>query len=826
MVVLLSKSQSQSPRTQNTNQQTTSRFRLNRQSSTVELIGVFKRLLQQWDEVKLIKLEDNTTVRVPDPANELQADYTYRFHGKWHTHPKYGKQFKAESFAGDAPITRRGVIAFLSTECDHIGQATATRIWDKFGEKSITILRDTPEQISDAGILTLEQAFEAAECIKFQGDTQKTKVDLLGLFKGYGLGERAIQDALRIWGAKAATIAKQDPFKLMVEHVSGAGFKRCDQLYRDLGLPLNRLKRQMLKFWYELQTDSNGHTWFSWEKARDVNPQAIELGLRAKWLVKKVDETGRKWITESRKAAAESALASHLMRLASWTVKTGDQSRTNWPDTATIDNISDHQREELNKALSMPVAILAGSPGTGKTHCAAAIIKQLQKIAKVFVCAPTGKAAVRVQETLQNAGAFIQATTIHKLCRIQLSEDVADFASPDVSEGIDGFVVVDETSMVDVPLMAKLLSCCRTGTHILFLGDPYQLPPVGHGAPLRDMLKSEVVGKGELTEIRRNVGAIVVACKDIKEGKPFTTCKKYDPDTGENLRLIESVDADDTVAGVLKLHEIVARKDFHPVWDTQVLVAVNTKGPCSRVKLNKLLQDQLNPEGYTIEKHPFRVGDKVICLKNNKARVVKLKRSEHDDGTFEPLPDPRIATNYQDEVSCSTDTGNGTSNAPLPPTDEVYIANGELGKVIAVSRNQTIASFESPRRMVRILHGTVKSEQIAAEEKGTDANVTATDEPLEEKEPETGSDTLHYDLGYAITTHKSQGSESPCVIVVLDPLSKMICTREHLYTSISRAKKLCLLVGQRKVADEFCRKVALGRRQTHLASLLKSASAM
>lgn len=785
-------------------------FQFRTSDQPIEVVGVFVRLLQKWDDVKLIRLEDDTVIKVPDPNDELKADQTYRFHGKWTEHHKFGKQFRAESFAGDTPITKRGTIHYLAENCDNIGQATATKIWNAFGDKSCEVVRDNPEKLVEAGILDLEKAQEAAAGLKFHTNSQRTKIDLLGLFKGYGLGEKAIQGALLEWGARAGEVVRRDPFKLMVSGVPGAGYLRCDRLYRDLGLPMRRLKRQMLKLWYSLQTDSNGHTWFDWIKTREVEPRAVQLGLRAKWLVTHEDHDGVKWITERRKADAEAMLAIHLKRLASWKPTSGDQTRTNWPAIERIEGISDHQREKAGIALQSPVAILAGSPGTGKTYVAAAIIRLLSKFGMIHVCAPTGKAAVRVQESLMRvAGIPIEATTIHKLCGIKsLDSDEAESGAFPMMF-LDGFVIVDETSMVDVPLMARLLASCKTGTHILFLGDPYQLPPVGHGAPLRDMLTCSYVTSGELTEIQRNAGQIVKACASIKSGRGFDTSPNYNPETGDNLKLVESSDAQDTLAGVLKLHEIVPQHGFDPVWDTQVLVAVNTKGPCARVKLNKLLQQKLNPDGYTIEKHPFRVGDKLICLKNNKAKTVVLKRDYREK--FEPLLDKRKAENYIDaETGISEDAGDGNETNGEKPT--VYVANGELGRVIAIGRNQTIAQFENPLRLIRILHGTSKQE--------INKEPVNTDDGLEEEEPETSSSALQYDLGYAITTHKAQGSEAPCVIVVIDPLGRSICTREHLYTSISRAKKLCLLVGQKKVADQFCREVAIYRRKTFLKQIL------
>jgi len=565
---------------------------------------------------------------------------------------------------------------------------------------------------------------------------------------------------------------------------------RAVQTVEQLGLPMHRLKRQMLKAWYDLQNDPNGHTWFSRMQLSGINARAIELGIRSKWFVTKTDDHGAEWITIKRKAIAEESVASHLKRLASWRPPMGDTRRTKWPAVELLEGVTDHQREQAGKAMSSPVAVLAGSPGTGKTFVAGAVIRKIVGASNIYACAPTGKAAVRLAESIYKAtGIKIQAKTIHST--LGLMGDPDDYAISQLNN-LEGYVIVDETSMVDVPLMAMLLGCCRTGTHILFLGDPYQLPPVGHGAPLRDMLDSEHVTTGELTEIQRNAGLIVRACKAIKEGEEFPTCEKYSKTTGDNLRFLEATDSADIVGGVLRLHEIVPRYEFDPVWDTQVLVAVNTKGPCCRVVLNKKLQEKLNPHGYTVPGHPFRVDDKIICLKNSKVKQVVMRQ---DTINF-PLVD--------------------RPESYLDTTTEVFVANGELGKVIAVGPNQTIALFSAPARLVRILHGKTKEK----------AKVVEGDTKEKEKEDgedgkeDSGEEVSKFDLGYAITTHKSQGSEAKCVIVVIDPMGRSVCSREHVYTSISRAKELCVMIGKRAVCDSFCRNIALGRRKTFLVELL------
>ena len=759
----------------------------------IEFVGVPRRkVYANQDGFKIIKLEDNTTIKVTDLHNQITMGITYRFSGVWKESrdPRYpGKDFYAKNFTLDKPTSERGIVGFLSKMCKHIGPFTARQIFDKFGEISVEVVRREPEKIAAAGFLDMIKAREAAECLQSQDGMERTKIELHEIMQGHGFSSLAIEKCIKIWGSNAPQVIRHDPFKLMVAHIRSAGFARCDKLYHSLGLSPTRLKRQMLAVWYALRTNREGHTWLSAKSLGLLNERAIKLGLRSKWIAQRIDTAGGRWLAEGGRAKDEQSIAKAIRKLMSWTPTHGVIGTPLWPAAANIEGLSDHQRATLGTVLTSTVTMLNGKPGTGKTYTVAKIVKHLLESfgeGSVSVCAPTGKAARRVQENLADNGVSIQARTIHSMFGLTVNEEEED----DVSGGADGgreelvvsqgvspppatsqFIIIDEVSMLDANVAARLLNKLPSGTHLLLVGDVNQLPPVGHGSPLRDILRSKAIPSGELTEIRRNSGLIVTACHQIAGGKAFQPAAKYNPETGDNLRLIPSLDDNDTVEGVVKVTRLLPGSGFDVVNDCQVIAALNVKGSCSKNKINLILQDVLNPTGKKEEGKTFRVRDKVIFTKNMDMIEVGLKNQSSGGG------------------------GGGGDNANYRESPNNYfnngiksrVANGDIGRVLAIDSKSTIVRFDAPQRVVRL----------------------------------TRDIECFLDLAYVVSCHKFQGSESPVVIVVLDPAAGSVCCREWVYTAISRAKKLCVLVGPEGLAQRFCKKVSLNNRKTFLAEELK-----
>jgi ATP-dependent exoDNAse (exonuclease V) alpha subunit len=453
---------------------------------------------------------------------------------------------------------------------------------------------------------------------------------------------------------------------------------------------------------------------------------------------------------------------------------------------------SDHQAAQLRTATAGAVGCFVGGPGTGKTHSLAFLLKQViaeHGPAAVAVAAPTGKASVRAGESLRARGLDVRATTIHQLLEIGRNGHDGDgwgFVRNRENPLDVRLLVVDEASMIDATLMADLLDAVPDGACVLLVGDPYQLPPVGHGAPLRDLLAAGVA-QGELTETRRNSGVIVRGCADIKAGLPVAFSGRVDLDAADkmNLRLIECGQAE--TPGMLD--EVLDQVPtwFDPAWETQIITALNEKSDLSRTKLNERLGKRLNPEGRGARGNPFRVGDKIICLRNTRLKAVVPVGKFRDPATAED------AGWYQP-------TGQGREH-------EVYTANGEIGRVVAVGEKHTVARFGGADASLVQIANTKK--------RGGD----------DEGEQPAASGSADFDLAWAITVHRSQGSEWPCVVCLVDDAGSMIADRNFWYTAISRARTLCVVIGPRGVFDRQVKRQALVKRRTFLPDLLKEQGA-
>ena len=484
-----------------------------------------------------------------------------------------------------------------------------------------------------------------------------------------------------------------------------------------------------------------------------------------------------------------------------------------FPHPDTIEGVTDHQRAGLAAATRGTVGCLSGGPGCGKTHSTAALIdatlrqKQMldalagkeeqpendfvdrlarsaarqfglkYKDLSIALCAPTGKAAIRLTEAIHShARRFncpeltsLHATTIHQLLVPQRNGHDGEgwgFYHDQANPLPFDVVIVEEASMVDTDLAAHLLCACADGTHLLFVGDPYQLAPVGHGKPFADMIESGVIPAGELTELHRYAGRIAHVCDAIKRGLPWQPSARIDLDaeSPENLRHIEKRRPHEVLATLQDVVERVRDRGWDPVIDMQVICPLNENGPLSRENLNRVLQHLLNPGGEMFESSKgYRVGDKVSCTRNQ---------------WFE-------LWNEDDLQRPARRRGD--------PPQQVYIANGDIGTVVSLGEKAMLIQFSDSRRV---------------------------------KVPKHTWETIT--LAYAISGHKSQGSQWKVAVNIIDdsPAAERVCSREYVYTTTSRASDLCITIGQMRVLQRHCRKVGTQRRTTRLSEMLKERMGM
>jgi len=359
---------------------------------------------------------------------------------------------------------------------------------------------------------------------------------------------------------------------------------------------------------------------------------------------------------------------------------------------------------------------------------------------------------------LQSKGIDQRACTIHSLLGVHGKSAGSGWAFRHHADNHlpHSAIILDEASMCDVDILAALLRACQKSTQLLMVGDAGQLPPVGHGAPLRDLIAAGVPC-GELSEIHRNAGAVVRACEAIRAGRKFQTSDRLRPDAGENLRLLHAATPEQAIDKILGTIRTLAERGLaDPVRDCQVVVAVNTASRVSRKAINERMQSALNPGGDRVEGNPFRSGDKIVCI---------------DSGRFPVVEDAPFGFNEDAEDG------------------KVFAAKGEQGIVKMVAAGMTVAQLAAPARLIRI--------------------------PM-------GGDAPRWDLAYAISCHKAQGSEWPIVLVVLDEAygAEMVCSREWLYTAVSRAKTACFLVGRIGTAYRMIGREAIGGRKTFLKELI------
>lgn len=750
----------------------------------------------------ILELTDGATVKGNANADQFAKGTIYRFLGRWFDDQQRGPQFKFETFVVHAAHGRAGVIKYLTESCEGIGAKTAAKIFEKYRGDAVETLRSDPAKVACECNLEVGVCEIAAIQLASNAKYEDTRIDLFTLFSGRGFQGKLIEAAIDKWGVRAPKVIRKNPFAMLP--LPSAGFKRCDRLWTDLNLPKDSLKRTAIVAARLVKSDTNGNTWLLASdlaaKLREMIPgadvmKAFKLGLRARKLKKFRDGSGGVWLATYHRATSEERIAASITRLSA--------APCLWPtDRVPVSQVegdrlpSAHQIERLARATAAPIGMLLGGPGTGKTHVTGYLLREVIREfgqSSITVCAPTGKAAVRATQALALAGLDLTARTIHSTLEIGRNGHDGDgwgFVRGPGNPLECRFLVCDETSMNDTDLMADLLDAAATGTHVLLIGDPHQLPPVGHGAPLRDMIAGRVP-HGELTEVRRNAGQIVHACVRIKNGESFDVADKIDLEPGDNSppKNLKLVTAKDEVHAREQL--LATLKDmtlFNPTWQTQVIVARNTKGEISRKKLNEILHPLLNPDGYAVQGNPFKVGDKIICTRNSRMHRVEPFSEFHESYAADMA---REAANYE--------VVRDDHNQP----EEVYVANGEIGRVVAIAAKLTVARFSEGECLVKIPMGKQKE-----------------DDEAEGGEDEGGGRGCNFDHAYAVTGHRMQGSESPCVIVMGDEQAGMIASREWIYTAISRASKLCILIGKMTTFNKMKDKRILNRRKTFLRELI------
>ena len=679
-------------------------------------------------------------------------------YGKWVHNAKYGRQFSVEQYERMMPADTASILRYLSSRAiKGIGPKTAVKIVEAFGEDSFDVIENHPEWLADSvkGV-SLKMARAASESFKEQAGIRSAMM----FFRDY-FGAATTVRIYKKWGSASVDVAKKNPYRLCNE-IDGIGFERADALAVGIGMQNDNFDRVMSGIHYVLQKNAgqNGHVCLPRQKLCEsasellgVDTESCDKGISELLRLEKLKyllDDGVQLIYTKHDFDDEKYIAQKLVLLdkvcASVDVRDidrfieGEESRQGL-------SYASLQKEAIRDALRYGVMILTGGPGTGKTTVVRALMRIFERMDfSVALCAPTGRAAKRLSEATS-----CEAKTIHRLLEMGYESDGrATFKRDEFDLLEEDVIIVDEASMVDNALMSALLKAIKAGARIIIIGDSDQLPSVGAGNVLRDIIESGRFATVCLTEIFRQAeeSLIIRNAHSINKGNmPELSVKDND---FFYLRRSDDKQIAMTVTELCRDRLPKAYGDMAK-GGLQVICA-SRKGESGTENLNIILQNALNPwhrakREYKFRERIFREGDRVMQTRNNY------------DITWERTIDGK--------------EGNG-------------IFNGDIG---------TVLSIEASDGYMEILF----------DERKVIYDISLLD------------DIEH---AYAITVHKSQGSEYPIVVMPMCSAAYMLHTRNLLYTAVTRAQKMVVLVGREDIISEMVNNNHQTLRYTGLAKRL------
>lgn len=659
----------------------------------------------------------------PNAGEEIAA------RGEWIEDDQYGSQFRASEISTSEPDNLKGIERYLGSGLiDGIGPTYAKKLVNKFGPEVFNIIDDRSKRLEEVEGIGPKRRKE----IKKSWEKQKSVRRIMVFLHQHGISTARAVRIYKTYGDESIKKLKNNPYRLSHD-LHGVGFKTADTIASKLGINFDDWSRIEAGLQFALQTATgNGHCALP---ETELIESATEL-LGVDQI--KIEDCLKKIITKSevirdeinsvpmifppQLIASEKIVSQKILNLAS---KKPDypkfeiEKALSWCQKKIGYPLAEGQRKAVELALRERVLIITGGPGVGKTTILRSVLMILRakKVAPIL-CAPTGRAAKRMSETTG-----LEASTIHRL--LEFKGQSGKFAH-DENNPVEGdLFIVDEASMIDIQLMSSFLRALPKNAHLILVGDVDQLPSVGPGSVLSDMIQSNELPVARLNEIFRqsSESRIITAAHEINEGiLPIELSKSARNNPNSDFFFISSDEPDktaETIANIVSLR-VPEKLGLDPVNDIQVITPMH-RGSLGTQALNRKLQDSLNPASestFEIERFGarYRVGDKVIQTRNN-----------YDKETL----------------------------------------NGDIGKVIEISTDpgKVIIQFSGQR--------------------------TVSYEPgeLDEISP-----------GFAITVHKSQGSEFPCVVIPVSTQHFLLLQRNLLYTAITRGSQVVVLVGQKKAA--------------------------
>ena len=685
------------------------------------LTGVLERILFHNEEnhfcvCELAPASGGASVTIAGSLPGVQCGETLELQGQWEHHSRFGRQFKVGAFTSRLPATVHGIRKYLSSGLvDGIGKVYARKIVDYFGEDTLEVISHFSAKLQEVPGIGRKRARQ----IKEAWESQRSMREVMMFLQTYGVGTAQCVRLVRKYGPETRTILEHEPYRLARE-VDGIGFLTADKIALNLGFSNDGNARVDAGILHAMHTlEGQGRTCIPPVELTKVAQELLKV--RVELLEQRVNALVRdKALVASapdlhlqypRTSLAEQRISDGLHRLLAGQSKLPPilvGKAVEWAQERAGFSFAPQQSEALRMALGNRVSILTGGPGTGKTTILRALVSILQaKKVRLLLGSPTGRAAQRLAESSGHS-----AQTLHRLLKFEPSE--GSFLHNAENPLSCDYLVVDESSMLDTRLGSAVFSALGQGTHLLLVGDVDQLPSVGPGNLLKDLIQCGHAAVTRLQTIFRQASGsdIIATAHDILEGKIHLP----DPGVGgrgQDLHFLKAADASECVEQVLRLcREVLPGRDHDAMRQAQVLAPMH-RGVAGIHNLNAVLQEALNPAmGRTqVRGTQYRVGDKVIQLRNN-----------YDKNLF----------------------------------------NGDVGFLTGIDAGsgRVLAEFNGEAREF---------------EKGELGDLA---------------------LAYAISIHKSQGSEYPVVILPLMKQHFMMLQRNLVYTGVTRGKQEVFIVGE------------------------------
>ncbi len=669
---------------------------------------------------------------------------TLKLTGEWTLHTKYGEQFKVEAFETIVPATVAGIEKYLGSGLiKGIGPVFARRLVEAFGTDTLRIIEEDPSRlvtVDGIGQVRLQR-------IRTAWEEQKEIRDVMIFLQGHGVSSGFAAKIYRAYGKSSIAVVRENPYRLAYD-IHGIGFKTADRIAQAIGIekhsPL-RVEAGAIHVLNELA--EAGHVYYPFDRLVKESSAILEVeaALTAQAIERLREETRvvceegpeGKAVYLASLYAAEEGVARRLLALAQGGTPPADidiERAIHWVEQTSRLRLAEEQKEAIRQALQQKLLVVTGGPGTGKTTILKCIIQILEKKRRrIVLCSPTGRAAKRMSEATGR-----EARTVHRL--LEFSPKDGRFKRDQHRPLEADLVIVDEASMLDIVLMNSLLKAIPLVAGLILVGDADQLPSVGPGAVLRDIISSGLVPVIRLSEIFRQAreSQIVVNAHRINRGE-FPLCPAWEGKERSDCYFLAREEAQEVQAAILELATsgLPRRHRVDPMEELQILSPMQ-KGPIGTLQLNQALQALLNPSGPELLRggRLYRLGDRVMQVRNN----------------------------YEKDVY-----------------------NGDIGR---------ITKLDPEDREV-----TVRFD---------DRQVTYDFSELDELA-----------LAYAVTVHKSQGSEYPAVIIPVHTAHFVMLQRNLLYTAITRGKALVVLVGTKKAIAIAVKNRKIQHRYTGLEGRLR-----